>query len=58
MGISCIPELVFGKRLCRQYKVSVIEIPLDANGRAKWISDFYENSVKTNRLEKMITNNK
>ena len=57
LGIACIPELTFGMRLCRKHKVPVIGIPLDANRCRRWMGDFYENSVNTIRLEKMLTNN-
>ena len=57
LGIACIPELTFGIRLCRKHNVPVIGIPLDANRCRRWMGDFYENSVNTNRLEKMLTNN-
>jgi len=57
LGIACIPELTFGMRFCRKHNVPVIGIPLDANRCRRWMGDFYENSVNTNRLEKMLTNN-
>jgi hypothetical protein len=57
LGIACIPELTFGMRLCRKHNVPVIGIPLDANRCRRWMGDFYENSVNTIRLEKMLTNN-
>lgn len=57
LGIACIPELTFGMRFCRKYNVPVIGIPLDANRCRRWMGDFYENSVNTNRLEKMLTSN-
>ncbi len=54
LGIACIPELAFGMRLCRKHNVPVVGIPLDANRCSRWMGDFYENSVNTNRLEKMF----
>jgi len=57
LGIACIPELTFGMRFCRKHNVPVIGIPLDANRCRRWMGDFYENSVNTNHLEKMLTNN-
>lgn len=57
LGIACIPELTFGMRFCRKHNVPVIGIPLDANRCRRWMGDFYKNSVNTNRLEKMLTNN-
>jgi hypothetical protein len=55
LGIACIPELTFGMRFCRKHNVPVIGIPLDANRCRRWMGDFYENSVNTNQLEKMLT---
>ena len=57
LGIACIPELTSGMRFCRKHNVPVIGIPLDANRCRRWMGDFYENSVNTNQLEKMLTNN-
>lgn len=57
LGIACIPELTFGMRFCRKHNVPVIGIPLDANRCRRWMGSFYENSVNTNQLEKMFTNN-
>jgi hypothetical protein len=56
LGIACIPELTFGMRFCRKHNVPVIGIPLDANRCSRWMGDFYENSVNTNQIEKMLTN--
>ena len=53
LGIACIPELVFGMRLCRKYDVPVIGIPIDANRCSRWMGDFYEKSVNMVRLENM-----
>ena len=50
LGIACIPELTFGMRFCRKYKVPVIGIPLDANRCRRWMGDFYENSVNFKQL--------
>jgi hypothetical protein len=58
LGIACIPELVFGMRLCRKHGVPVVGVPLDANRCRRWMGDFYENSVNTGHLELTLTNNK
>ncbi|HEY5125659.1 MAG TPA: DUF116 domain-containing protein [Ignavibacteria bacterium] len=54
LGIACIPELVFGMRLCRKYNIPVVGIPLDANRCSRWMGDFYNNSVNTNKLNKIL----
>jgi hypothetical protein len=58
LGIACIPELVFGMRLCRKYNIPVVGIPLDANRCSRWMGDFYYNSVNTNKLNKILYKNK
>ncbi len=58
LGIACIPELVFGMRLCRKYNIPVVGIPLDANRCSRWMGDFYNNSINTNKLNKILYKNK
>lgn len=57
-GIACIPELVFGMRLCRKHNIPVTGIPLDANRCRRWMGEFYENSVNINQLINMLINSK
>jgi hypothetical protein len=57
LGIACIPELVSGMRLCQKQSVPAVGIPLDANRCSRWMGDFYDNSVNTNRLEKLLNFN-
>jgi hypothetical protein len=57
LGIACIPELVFGMRLCRKYNIPVVGIPLDANRCSRWMGDFYNNSINTNKLNKILYKN-
>jgi hypothetical protein len=55
LGIACIPELVWGMRKCRKYKIPVVGIPLDANRCIRWMGSFNPNSVNLERLEKLVT---
>ncbi len=54
LGIACVPELVNGTRLCRKYNVPAIGIPLNANRCARWMGEFYPNSVNLDALKRII----
>ncbi len=54
LGISCIPELVNGMRFCSKYHLPVVGIPLDANRCARWMGDFYDNTINFNRLNELL----
>ena len=53
-GIACIPELVNGMRLCAKYDVPAIGVPLDANRCARWMGDFYPNSVNEKKILSLL----
>lgn len=55
LGISCIPELVWGMRKCRQYKIPVVGIPLNANRCMRWFGEFFPNSINLVELEKLVS---
>ena len=55
LGIACIPELVWGMRKCRKYKIPVVGIPLNANRCKRWFGEFHQNSVNLDELEKLIS---
>jgi len=55
LGIACIPELVQGMRKCSKYNIPVIGLPLNANRCARWMGDFYENSVDLKKLEQIVS---
>jgi hypothetical protein len=55
LGIACIPELVWGMRKCRKYKIPVVGIPLNANRCKRWFGEFHQNSVNLEELEKLIS---
>jgi len=55
LGIACIPELVWGMRKCRQYKIPVVGIPLNANRCIRWFGEFFPNSINLNELEKLVS---
>jgi hypothetical protein len=54
-GVACIPELVNGLRLCSEYDVPVIGVPLDANRCVRWMGDFYPNSVNEKKILSLLT---
>lgn len=56
LGIACIPELVNGMRLCNKFDIPVVGIPLNANRCARWMGQFYQNSVDLIKLEQLICN--
>jgi len=53
-GMACIVELVAGMRLCVQYGLPVIGIPLNANRCIRWTDGFYENSADMGQLDKLL----
>jgi hypothetical protein len=53
-GIACIPELVNGFRLCANYDVPAIGVPLDANRCIRWMGDFYPNSVNEKKILSLL----
>lgn len=54
LGISCIPELVRGIQFCQKYNLPVVGISLDANRCARWMGDFYDNTINIKELKKLI----
>jgi hypothetical protein len=54
LGIACIPELVWGMRKCRKYKIPVVGIPLNANRCIRWFGEFYPNSINLVELSKLL----
>lgn len=54
LGIACIPELVWGMRKCRKYKIPVVGIPLNANRCIRWFGEFLPNSVNLNELRNLV----
>jgi uncharacterized protein len=54
LGIACIPELVWGMRKCRKYKIPVVGIPLNANRCIRWFGEFYPNSINLVELRKLL----
>jgi hypothetical protein len=53
-GIACIPELVYGLRLCGKYDVPAIGVPLDANRCIRWMGDFYPNTVNEKKILSLL----
>jgi hypothetical protein len=55
LGIACIPELVRGMRMCIKKNLPVVGIPLDANRCARWMGEFYSNTVNLKKLRELVT---
>jgi hypothetical protein len=55
LGIACVPELIWGMRRCRQYKIPVVGLPLNANRCTRWFGEFFSNSVNLTELEKLVS---
>ena len=53
-GIACIAELKSGMEKCLKYEIPALGIPLDANRCARWMGDFYPNSVNLEQIEKLL----
>ncbi len=54
LRIACIPELVWGMRMCTKQGIPVIGLPLNANSCARWMGKFYDNSLNLNELQKLL----
>jgi hypothetical protein len=52
-GVACIPELVRGMRLCRCHGIPVLGVPLNANRCARWMGEFFSNSVSLGQIERL-----
>ncbi|MBR9998549.1 MAG: DUF116 domain-containing protein [Cyclobacteriaceae bacterium] len=53
-GIACLAELKSGMEKCLKYDIPALGIPLDANRCARWMGDFYPNSVNMEEVEKLL----
>lgn len=54
LGIACIPELINGMRSCFKKGIPAVGLPLDANRCARWMGDFYPNSINLDYLKSII----
>jgi hypothetical protein len=54
LGIACIPELAWGMRKCRDNRIPVLGLPLNANRCMRWFGEFLPNSVDLNELKKLV----
>lgn len=54
LGIACIPELTAGLRRCEMYGIPAVGVPLNANRCARWMDDFYPNSVSLDYLSRLL----
>jgi hypothetical protein len=55
IGIACIPELTSGMRDCRNRKIPVVGLPLNANRCRRWFGEFYPNSVDLDELNDLLS---
>lgn len=53
-GIACLAELKAGMEKCLKYGIPALGIPLDANRCARWMGDFYPNSVNLFQVERLL----
>jgi len=53
-GIACLAELKSGMEKCLKYDIPALGIPLDANRCARWMGDFFPNSVNLAHVEKLL----
>jgi hypothetical protein len=54
VGIACLAELKAGMEKCLKYDIPALGIPLNANRCARWMGDFYPNSVNLAQVEKLL----
>jgi len=54
LGIACVPELVRGMRMCLDFGIPAIGIPLDVNRCSRWMGRAYETSFNIKELEKLV----
>lgn len=54
LGIACLAELKAGMQKCLKYDIPALGIPIDANRCARWMGDFYPNSVNILQVEKLL----
>ena len=54
LGIACVPELVRGMRMCLDFGIPAIGIPLDVNRCARWMGRAHETSFSLEELEYLV----
>jgi hypothetical protein len=54
LGIACVPELVMGMRKSLRLGLPTVGVPLSANRCARWMGDFYENSVSLEKIAELV----
>lgn len=55
LGIACVPELVMGMRESSLLGLPTVGVPLNANRCARWMGDFYDNSVSLERIVQLVS---
>ena len=56
LGIACVPELVMGMRESSRLGFPTVGVPLNANRCARWMGDFYDNSVSLEKIAQLVSN--
>ncbi len=54
LGISCVPELALGMRLCTESGIYPVGVPLDANRCARWMEQCRESSFNLEELDSLL----
>ena len=54
LGIACIPELVRGMRMCLDFGIPAIGIPLDVNRCGRWMGKAHDTSFNLEELELLV----
>jgi hypothetical protein len=54
LGIACVPELVMGMRESLRLGLPTVGVPLSANRCARWMGDFYDNSVSLEKIVQLV----
>jgi len=52
-GVACVPELVRAMRMCRRHRIPVLGVPLNANRCARWMGEFFPNSVSLQQIARL-----
>jgi hypothetical protein len=56
-GVACVPELLRGMRRCQRHGIPVLGVPLNANRCARWMGEFFPNSVNLGQIAMLARGN-
>jgi hypothetical protein len=54
LGVACVPELVFGMRLCAKLEIPAVGVPLDMNRCGRWFDECLDSSFSLDELERLV----